>query len=89
MLASVMYGFDFDQVPFSLMCEAVPDLADRSYFRRHPGTMFFKSHDFPAPHFRKIVYLLRDGRDVMVSYRHHREVADKQAYDMETVVRLR
>jgi hypothetical protein len=33
--------------------------------------MFFKSHHLPVSQYRRVVYLLRDGRDVMVSYWHY------------------
>jgi len=33
--------------------------------------MFFKTHDMPKPCHRRVIHLLRDGRDVMVSYFHY------------------
>lgn len=71
MVASVVYGVDGRFSPDSLVQELVPAFGDRSYFRRYGSPSFFKSHDLPKPDFRRVVYLLRDGRDVMVSYFHH------------------
>ena len=39
------------------------------------------SHALPRKEFRKVVYLLRDGRDAMVSYRHYRSLIDGVEYD--------
>ena len=82
----VMYGVDPKLASFTLMGEIVPDLSARAYYRRHAETMFFKSHALPAPDYRRVVYLLRDGRDVMVSYKHYREVIDRTVYEFETFV---
>jgi hypothetical protein len=40
----------------------------------------------PQPHFRNVVYLLRDGRDAMVSYRHHLEAINRRSIDFLAMV---
>jgi Sulfotransferase domain len=71
LIAGVVYGVDPRFAPIALVYELVPDLAYFKYYRRCATPMYFKSHDLRRPQYRRVVYLLRDGRDVMVSYRHY------------------
>ncbi len=57
--------------PQSLVQDLVPDLHANPNFKRYATPTFFKSHALPTPEYKRVVYLLRDGRDVMVSYYHH------------------
>jgi hypothetical protein len=43
----------------------------KHHYRRFSNPCFFKSHHLPQPEYRRVVYLVRDGRDAMVSYYHH------------------
>jgi hypothetical protein len=70
-LAGLAYGVDPARSPDSLIQELVPDVHYKRYYKRFGTPMYFKSHDLPAPHYRRVVYILRDGRDAMVSYYHH------------------
>jgi hypothetical protein len=81
LVAGVCYGLDPFLSPSGLAQDLVPDLSADKYYRRYGTPTFFKSHDLPCPEYRRVVYLLRDGRDVMVSYRHFREAVDRVAYD--------
>lgn len=67
-LVEIAYGFDVSKVDDTLLQELVPDVHFKRYYNRYMKTMFFKSHFLPQPKYRKVVYLIRDGRDVMVSY---------------------
>jgi hypothetical protein len=71
MVVAVVYGVDVELAPDTLMNELVPDVHYKSYYRRFVNPCFFKSHHLPQPSYRRLVYLLRDGRDAMVSYYHH------------------
>jgi hypothetical protein len=71
MTACLVYGADVDLAPDMLFNDLVPDVHFRTYYRRYGETCYFKTHNLPDPAYRRIVYLLRDGRDVMVSYYHH------------------
>lgn len=51
-----------------LVGEIVPDVHVKKYFRRLIDPMVFKTHDFPRPEYKRVIHLVRDGRDVMVSY---------------------
>jgi hypothetical protein len=55
-------------MPDRLVQALVPDVHYNKYYSRYTTPTFFKSHHLPQPQYRHVVYLLRDGRDVMVSY---------------------
>lgn len=71
LIAGVVYGLDPACLSYALVDDLVPDVHARSYYRRYRTPMHFKSHSLPEPKYRRVIYLLRDGRDVMVSYYHH------------------
>jgi hypothetical protein len=88
LIAGVAYGVDPRWGPPALVHDLVPDLSHDKYYRRYATPMFFKSHALPCPEYRRVVYLLRDGRDAMVSYRRFREVIDGVEYDFLKFVTL-
>ncbi|WP_282134431.1 sulfotransferase domain-containing protein [Seonamhaeicola maritimus] len=51
-----------------LLSEVVPDVHAKKYYKRFFKSMVFKTHDLPKPEYKKVIHLVRDGRDVMVSY---------------------
>jgi hypothetical protein len=71
LLGGLIFGIDVRLVPDSLIQDLVPDLHSARFYRRHLTPTFFKTHDLPQPQYRRVIYLVRDGRDVMVSYFHH------------------
>jgi hypothetical protein len=71
LITGVIYGIDADYASDALIQDLVPDVHYKSYYNRYGTPMFFKSHNLPQPENRRVVYLLRDGRDVMVSYFHY------------------
>jgi hypothetical protein len=81
LICGVVYGVDPRLAPSALVHDLVPDLAYNKYYRRYATPMFFKSHALPRAEFRRVIYLLRDGRDAMVSYHRYREVMDGVKYD--------
>jgi hypothetical protein len=70
LLTGVVYGLDPAFAPDTLIQELVPDVHQKPYYKRFQTPMFFKSHHLPRPEYKRVVYLLRDGRDVMVSFFH-------------------
>lgn len=81
LVAGAVYGVLPDIVPMSLVQELVPDVHKTPWYKRHAEAMFFKSHDLPDPRFRRVIYLLRDGRDAMVSYLHYQEAHERRQLD--------
>jgi hypothetical protein len=72
--------------PPALVQELVPDVHARPYYQRYGTPTFFKSHHLPRPEYRRVVYLLRDGRDVMVSYFHHLVALKGEGIDFSALV---
>ncbi len=70
LLAGVVHGVDPRFAHDSLIQDLVPDVHYKSFYKRYGPTAYFKSHALPQKGYRRVVYLLRDGRDVMVSYYH-------------------
>lgn len=71
MTTAALFGVNVEIVSDTLMNELVPDIHFKRYYRRFSNPCVFKSHHLPRPAYRRVVYLIRDGRDVMVSYFHH------------------
>ena len=71
LVAGLVYRVDPVTAPDAVIQDLVPDVHDKPKYRRYGTRSFFKSHSLPTPEYRNVVYLLRDGRDVMVSYRYH------------------
>jgi hypothetical protein len=73
MVASAFCGVDLQVAPDALVQDLTPDVHFKKFFKPYFPVTFFKSHFLPRPDYRRVIYLLRDGRDVMVSYRHYLE----------------
>jgi hypothetical protein len=77
LLAGVIFGTDSRLTPDSLIQDLVPDVHYKRFYRRYRTPTFFKTHDLPQPRYRKVIYLVRDGRDAMVSYFHYLNALSK------------
>ena len=76
LVAAVVYGVTARHAPDELVQELIPDVYLRKYYRRYATPTYFRSHSLPMPDLKKLVYVIRDGRDVMVSYRHFLDALD-------------
>lgn len=81
LVGEALYGFTTEPTPGPLLQDLVPDIHYRTCYKRYRSPMFFKAHALPAPEFRKVVYLLRDGRDAMVSYWHFLKAMEHKEID--------
>jgi hypothetical protein len=71
LIAGLVFGIDVSLAPDSLIQDLVPDVHYKQFYRRYLTPTFFKTHDLPQPKYRRVIYVIRDGRDVIVSYYHH------------------
>ncbi len=46
----------------------VPDVYSNSHYFRFDNTCFFKSHERPNSNYKRVIYLIRDGRQALLSY---------------------
>lgn len=86
-ILGVMYGIDAKLSPPVLARDLVPDVHFNRFYRRYSKPMYFKSHHLPQPIYRRVVYLLRDGRDVMVSYHHYLEALERKSLNFLELVK--
>lgn len=86
LLAGAVFGLDLELAPQSLVRDLVPSMHAVPFFKRYSSPVFFKSHALPAPEFRRVIYLLRDGRDAMVSYYHFLQATLKRDLDFLATV---
>jgi hypothetical protein len=81
LVSALAYGMNAGWSPAALVHHLVPDVHHAKVYRRYSTPSFFKSHHLPRPEYRRVVYLLRDGRDAMVSYFHYREATERTKLD--------
>lgn len=77
----LIYGLDPQYTPDTLVQDLIPDVHHKRYYKRYGIPMFFKSHHLPVSEYRRVVYLLRDGRDAMVSYWHQLNAIEGKEID--------
>jgi hypothetical protein len=85
LIAGLVYGVDARWSPPTLANDLVPDVANAIY-RRYATPTYFKSHALPLPHYQRVIYLLRDGRDAMVSYWHFLQGLHRSELDFKALV---
>ena len=68
LLASIIYGIDARFLPDSLVHSLVSDVHYKKYYMRFLEQAFFKTHHLPRKEYKKVIYIIRDPRDVMASY---------------------
>ena len=71
LMLGVIFGCDPVLMPFDLHDRLMPFVDNKEYYTRIATPMYFKSHRTPMPKYRRVIYLVRDGRDVVVSFLHH------------------
>jgi hypothetical protein len=90
LVAGAIHGLLSEHTPYSVVWELVPNHGpSKLYYKRYGTPMYFRSHAFPRPDHRRVVYLLRDGRDVIVSLAHHLRAVTQQDVDLLQLARGR
>lgn len=64
------FGVNPERVPPAVLNELSPDVHQQTLYHRFTTPMLIKSHKLPQPEYRRVVYIVRDGRDALVSYLH-------------------
>ncbi len=86
MLASLINGIDPPSLNVPIVLEFVPDVHYKKFYKRYRERCFLKTHHLPKPEYRKVIYLLRDGRDAMVSYYYMNKI-QFEGYSMEQMIK--
>ncbi len=68
LMAGICYGVETLNLTDQLAQVLCPDVHFREYYQRIAPAMPWKSHSCPTPAYRRVVHLIRDGRDALVSY---------------------
>ncbi len=87
LLAGALWGADPALAPDAVVQQLVPDVHYLTHYARLGPVMAFKSHSLPEARYRKVVYLVRDVRDVMVSYYHHINALSRSPVSFDAIVR--
>lgn len=66
--AGLQYGIDTTLLSDKLAQEIVPDVHARKFYKRFGNFNFFKSHHLPQKDYKRVIYIVREGKDAMVSY---------------------
>jgi hypothetical protein len=86
LVAGLLYGVCPELTPNSVIQHLVPDVHQTQFYRRHQATCFLKSHLGPQPNYRRVVHLVRDGRDVIVSHRHFLSAVEQREVDFGELI---
>ena len=87
LVAGLVFGIVADKTCPDLINDLVPDVHHNPAYKRYQTPTFFKTHYKPLPEYKNVVYLLRDGRDVMVSYWHHQCAMERREISFLDMVR--
>ena len=68
MMTGIHYKMDMEMIHNNLVRDLTPDEHVAKLYRRYGERMFFKSHALPAQRYKKVIYIVRDGRDAVVSF---------------------
>lgn len=86
-VTGLVYGVDPEYACDSIVQDLVPDVHSKRYYKRYASPMFFKSHALPNHKYRRVVYLLRDGRDAMVSYWRMKQALSSNPIDFMNLIK--
>lgn len=71
-IAHLVYGIN-EAGSRSMVNLIVPDIYANSHYFRFNEVCYFKSHELPDPRYKKVIYIMRDGREALLSYYHMRQ----------------
>ncbi len=68
LFSGVVWGLDTSVLTDQLAQFLQPDVHYKPYYYRFKTPMMWKSHHLPQRNYRRVIHLVRDGRDALVSY---------------------
>jgi hypothetical protein len=86
LISGLYYGIDTQYLPVRLAQELIPGVHQRKFYRRYSDISFFKSHHLSLPRYKRVIYIVRDVRDVMVSF-YHMDKEIGRNYSMEEIIK--
>ncbi|WP_417197991.1 sulfotransferase domain-containing protein [Bizionia sp.] len=86
LIAGLQYGIETSMLPDSLTQELIPDVHGKQYYKRFHDVVFFKTHELPRKEMKRVIHLVRDGRDAMASYYAMHQAMKKQVTLKEMVL---
>ena len=75
-ITHIVYGIN-EEGSRTLINLIAPDIYANPYYFRFNERCFFKSHERPQPNYKKVIYLMRDGREALLSYYHMMKNMDR------------
>jgi Sulfotransferase domain len=67
-MTGIQYRTDMSVIHNNLVRELIPDEHQVKFYKRFSEHTCFKSHSLPASRYKKVIYIVRDGRDAVVSF---------------------
>lgn len=68
-MSHLVYGVN-ESNSLSLANIIVPDIYANKYYFKFNRVNYFKSHELPVKEYKRVIYIVRDGRDAIYSYFH-------------------
>ena len=88
LLSGVVYGLHGQNVTGQLVQELIPDVHYKNYYQRFGGPAYFKSHHLPRQEYQRVIYIVRDGRDVLVSFWHYHKNLTGSQLDYDKLIQM-
>lgn len=79
LITGLILDCNSERITPQLVSEFVPDEHAKKYYKRIYPIMVFKTHNLPNKRYKKVIHLIRDGRDAMISY-HKMEINRNKNY---------
>ena len=89
LITCMLLSSDSESITPKLVSEIVPDVHARNFYKRLFPRMFFKTHKLPQPRYKRVIHLVRDGRDVLVSFYHYLQLNGKNGPSWAEMIELK
>ncbi|WP_417854997.1 sulfotransferase domain-containing protein [Xanthomarina gelatinilytica] len=86
LIAGLQFNIETATLPDTLTQELVPDVHSKEFYKRFYDVVFFKTHGLPRREMKRVIHLVRDGRDAMASYFAMNQAMKKQVTLEEMII---